>query len=580
MDRRRFLKSALFTGTALAASQALPRFAQASVMGTAAPTGFQRLFPQLAAADFSTEDLLRLAAGDGKDLTGMTAEPEVMEAADGSPRRNKDGHLLITATPEDEQDTEENFGVPAGYTYLGQFIDHDITFNPNDGFGPNANSATDPNLRTAWFDLDSLYGRGPGDQPYLYNADGRTLIAGRKLTEAGAPSKCTDHPRLNGRAMIGDKRNDENVIVSQLHAAFAAFHNQVARDRPHMAFNDLAREVAWHYQWIVLTDFLPRIVGPEMMAAVLPDFGTLSLPGSSRATQTFSKNLRPGEMPLEFAGAAYRFGHSMIRPVYRLNTRMQGTAQEKKENPALAGRRLIFAASQYAGLNGFREYPQEWAIDWSLFFETNRKLDYTHIKDGPKRVQAAYKFDTALVNPLAFLPEFSQGRPDGNFARDKDGNPQTQSGKIANLALRNLLRGAQQGLPSGQDVARAMGLDPIADKDLRVGKATCEDMGENHAITAYGDGFKGRAPLWFYVLAEAQALWCSKVEGMTADDSRRDATPSYLGPVGGRLVAETMVALMLADETSLLRAGQSWRPAYTDKGVFTMRELLKAADRA
>jgi Animal haem peroxidase len=577
MDRRSFLKSALFTGTALTAAHMVPGFARAQVMGTAAPTGFQRLFPTLPAAQFSTEDLMRLASGDGKALSGMTAEPERVENADGTPRRNKEGHLLITATPEDEQDDEENFGVPSGYTYLGQFIDHDLTLNPNNAFGADVNTARDPNLRTAWFDLDSLYGRGPADQPYLFAADGRTLLTGRKLTEAGVPSGCTDLPRVNGRAVIGDKRNDENVIVSQLHSAFVGFHNQVAKERTHLAFRDLAREVAWHYQWIILTDFLPRIVGPQMMQMLLPDFGTNDLAGSGRANRSFTKGLRPGEMPLEFAGAAYRFGHSMIRPAYRINTRLKPTAQEQKENPALAGRRLIFAASQTAGLNGFREYPQEWAIDWSLYFETtDRKLTFDRIKDGPKRVQAAYKFDTSLVNPL----EFSQSRPDGHFARNGNGLPQPQAGKISNLALRNLLRGVQQGMPSGQAVARAMGIDPLSDAELRIGKATCEDMDANHAITAYGESFKDNTPLWTYVLAEAQALWVSEVKAMNAPDSIRDAHPSLLGPVGGRLVAETIIALMIEDETSLLRAGRGWRPAYHDKGVFTMRELLKSAGRA
>lgn len=581
MDRRRFLKSALFTGTVLTTANLVPKFARAQAMGNAAPTGFQRLFPNLPAADFSTEDLMRLAMGDGKELSGMTATPEVVENADGTPRRNKDGHLIITATAEDEQDDEENFGIPSGYTYLGQFIDHDLTLNPNNAFGADVNTPRDPNLRTAWFDLDSLYGRGPADQPYLYAADGRTLLTGRKLTEAGAPSTCTDLPRVNGRAVIGDKRNDENVIVSQLHSAFVAFHNQVAKERTHLAFRDLTREVAWHYQWIVLTDFLPRIVGPQMMQMLLPDFGTKELAGSGRANRSFTQGLRPGEMPLEFAGAAYRFGHSMIRPVYRINSRLKPSAQERKENPALAGRRLIFAASQTAGLNGFREYPQEWAIDWSLYFETSeRKLTFDRIKDGPTRVQAAYKFDTALVNPLAFLPEFSQSRPDGHFARDSNGQPQAQPGKISSLALRNLLRGLQQGLPSGQAVARAMGLDPLSDKDLRIGKATCEDMDENRAITAYGDSFNGNTPLWTYVLAEAQAKWVSEVKAMQAPDAIRDAHPSMLGPVGGRLVAETIIALMMEDETSLLRAGRGWQPAYQDKGVFTMRELLKAAGRA
>lgn len=541
--------------------------------------GYQRLFPGLAAAVHEPEDLRRLAMGDGASLIGMTAPPEVMRNAEGQPRRNAQGHLLITATPEDSQDDEENFGVPSGYAYLGQFVDHDLTHNATSALSPhNANGA--PNLRSARFDLDSLYGRGPSDQPYLYEADGRRLRSGRSLSRNGAPSPARDHPRIDGQAIIGDKRNDENVIVSQLHGVFRDFHNRVAADHPTKDFEALQRIVSHHYQWILLTDFLPRICGTQTMEAILPGFAPNQSCCNFRTNRITTKALRAGELPLEFAAAAYRMGHSMIRPAYRLNTRMTGTPEERRINPAIAGRRLIFAAAIQGGLNGMRAFPAEWGIDWSLYFEINRPLELKRLKDGIHRVQAAYKFDTSLVNPLAFLPEFSETSSDGGLRRDRNGQPAPQSGAISNLALRNLLRGAQQGLASGQAVARAMGIDVLNDRDLRVGKATVEGIEQNHPITEYGDSFKENAPLWFYILAEAQHFWTERSHAFEGNASVKDALPSTLGPLGARIVGETFVALMELDQNSLLHADRGWRPQYARNGRFTMAELVLAAQLA
>jgi hypothetical protein len=164
--------------------------------------------------------------------------------------------------------------------------------------------------------------------------------------------------------------------------------------------------------------------------------------------------------------------------------------------------------------------------------------------------------------------------------KDANGQPKPKQGMIASLALRNLLRGAQHGLPSGQAVARAMGIDPLSDGQLMVGKATVEGLSENKAITEYGDSFKGQAPLWFYVLSEAQHHWAERARGSQADKEERDALPSRLGPVGGRIVAEAFVAMMMLDPNSVLHAGAGWRPRYTKKDRFTMAELIGAAGLA
>src|SRR5437763_10303698 len=122
---------------------------------------------------------------------------------------------ITEAEPEDENPT-----VTAGYTYLGQFIDHDITFDPVSVL----TAANDPDaltdFRTPRLDLDSVYGRGPDDVPFLYDPDGVHLLIGRNAEGDD------DLPRnSNGRALLGDPRNDDNLIVSQLTQGFLKYHN-------------------------------------------------------------------------------------------------------------------------------------------------------------------------------------------------------------------------------------------------------------------------------------------------------------------------------------------------------------------
>jgi len=333
--------------------------------------------------------------------------------------------------------------------------------------------------------------------------------------------------------------------------------------------------VTWHYQWMLLTDFLPRLCGEQVMHRLLPALADGRGPNCGRSHRAITADLRPGEMPLEFSDAAYRYGHSAIRSVYRLNAQMTGTAEEQRRNPAAAGRKFIFAAVDQAGLNGNRAFPEEWAIDWGLFFETRGPMTPDQIALGAQKVQPSYKIDTSLVNPLAFLPEFSQnGTP---AAKTAEGFAKPKPGAIANLALRNLMRGQASGLASGQDVARAMGYEPLSDEDLMVGKATVEGLTANQSITAYGDSFKGQAPLWFYVLAEAQYTWCSRARRLKGDDLAKNTLPGHLGPVGGQLVAETFVALMELDPDSVLHAPRHWQPLYGQGSRFGMVDLVRTA---
>src|SRR5262249_29573125 len=177
-------------------------------------------------------------------------------------------------------------------------------------------------FRTPRFDLDSVYGRGPQDQPYLYDTadDGpRCFLLGTELTGQGVGHDLTafDLPRSaasQARAIIGDPRNDENVIVSQLQGLFLRFHNYVARQMRNCTFEDVQREVRFHYQWLVLHDFLPKVVSGDVLRDVLPHHHHNSNVRLHPPKLEFYQPKQDLFMPLEFSAAAYRFGHSMLRP--------------------------------------------------------------------------------------------------------------------------------------------------------------------------------------------------------------------------------------------------------------------------
>ena len=254
----------------------------------------------------------------------MTSEPE-KDTVDG---------IDLPKAPKEEgmiQDDEENPGVPAGYTYLGQFIDHDITFDPASSLQKQNDVDGLVDYRTPRLDLDSLYGRGPEDQPYMYFNDGKSVAdkfrLGRDLKFGSKQSPTKDLPRFEddfnkgaARALIGDKRNDENVIVSQLHGVMLQFHNRLTDEMSNDSFEEVQRQVRWHYQWIVVNDFLVKICGKEMIHSILPHLAKKN--GSifdDKPKLNFYKPQQQAYMPIEFAAAAYRFGHSMVRPIYRLN---------------------------------------------------------------------------------------------------------------------------------------------------------------------------------------------------------------------------------------------------------------------
>lgn len=545
---------------------------------------FGRLFRNLTPATWP-ESALRALAGDGHESNRMAAEPETDENNPNlpvAPREDVDeNHRPRKSRLHDD---EENSGIDSGYTYLGQFIDHDITFDPASSLQQSNDVDALVDFRTPKLDLDCLYGRGPADQPYMYESNGRKFLLGRELTLGKGGKVVHDLPRHSWkegdkefhRALIGDKRNDENVIVSQLHANFLKFHNRIADDHKDLSFAEIQRLVRWHYQYVVLHDFLPKIARRDVIEKVLPHLknGTSIIDDPPRLY--FYKPRNDAFIPVEFSAAAYRFGHSMVRPIYRLNTKLSGgnnpdPTKPNEQDRGIDGRQFIFAGLKERGLNGFDEFPQEWGIDWDLFFDLSGNKDRRVTKN---RTQPAYKIDTSLVNPLAFLPEFSiinEQKPTPPLTDVDQLQPQPQKGQIPNLALRNLLRGMAMGLPSGQDVAQAMGFEPLSDDKLRVGKATTADEYDELPILSQNvdEAFKDKAPLWYYVLAEAQYDW--RKRGGEADRA------TQLGKVGSRIVVETFVGLLIHDGNSVLRQAPAWVPEIGKEKKFDMADFIKYA---
>ncbi|NEQ28476.1 MAG: peroxidase, partial [Microcoleus sp. SIO2G3] len=368
-------------------------------------------------------------------------------------------------------------------------------------------------------------------QPYLYQlasgfapqelfAIGNTNVnpgAGDGTIKTELPN---DLPRVaSGLAIIGDPRNDENLIVAQLHLAFLKFHNKVVaglkdgsierRSPIRKSLFEEARDiVTWHYQWIVVHDFLRRILDNKQLESVLEE---------GRKFYHFEKD---PFIPVEFSVAAYRLGHSMVRSVYDYNrvfTPLPGGV-----TPATL--ELLFS---FTGKSGSADdpfpvpIPSDWIIDWRRFFEIDKEVEAT-----PSR-----KLDPFLVEPLKNLPNV----------------PPPSS-----LAVRNLLRGRSLGLPTGQSVARRMRLRPLTPDQIARGK---------DGKVAKKHGFDRETPLWYYILKEAQV----QAQGL------------HLGQVGSRIVAEVFVGLLEGDSDSFLSRSPEWTPTLPAAvpGTFTLADMLK-----
>ena len=310
-------------------------------------------------------------------------------------------------------------GVPAGFTYLGQFIDHDLTFDKTDVMlGEHVAPAALLQARSPSLDLDSLYGAGPGDpgSEQFYEADGLHLKMGKTASGDGLASKDGfDLPRGAGstvaakrKAIIPDPRNDENLAVAQNHLAMIRFHNRVVDKLGSVPagsrFERARKRVTKHYQWMIRTDFLPRICE----ASVVNDVFT-------NGRKAFEVGAAPTDvptMPIEFSVAAYRLGHSMVRGSYNWN---------KIFDDGFGTLDLLFAFSATSGdLGGFPRLISSWIADFRRLYDFPAGGHAT-LGVPAAKFNKAMRIDTRIVNPLQFLPGFT--------------------GLEANLAFRNLTQG-------------------------------------------------------------------------------------------------------------------------------------------
>ena len=375
----------------------------------------------------------------------------------------------------DIDDSPESLGdTAAGWPIFGQFVAHDITADRST-LRLHANTAELHNARSPQLNLESLYGDGPTGHPFLYQRDDPAkFLLGLDAADL--------QRNAEGIAVIGDPRNDSHMFMSQLHLAMLKAHNAfvdearragVANDR---VFDEAAQQLRWHYQWIVLNEFLPALVGQAVVDQVLRDGPRWFRPAHG------------GFIPLEFADAAYRYGHSQIRHRYRLNLQTDSV-------------RL------FPDLLGFRTVPREHRVDWTLFFDAS----------GAAPAQRSKKIDGKLVRALIALPVAVTG--------------ECEIEDYHSLAVRDLQRGQGVGLPSGEAVARHMGIAPLTADQVSIAST----------------GWHGETPLWYYILREADV----------------STGGNRLGLVGGRIVTEVLVGLIGADATSFRQSSQNWRPRKT-----------------
>ncbi|NMG38905.1 hypothetical protein GRZ55_06565 [Chelativorans sp. ZYF759] len=380
----------------------------------------------------------------------------------------------------------------AGMTFLGQFIDHDVTFDATSAIGSKIDPRSIRNIRTPGLDLDCVYGDGPGASPHLYSRDLEGfMLFGREDSPHDLPRNC------EGIALIGDPRNDENILISQVHGAFIALHNILmslfkndsdsAHDMSDCAamnvrsevwqevvpprariFETVRRFIRLHYQWLVLHDFLPSFVDPGVIKAVLDrdPFGD----GAPI-------------MPAEFSVAAFRFGHSTVRPSYDLS--------KAKSGVDLFDRVMIGA--------GWR--GPEIDIEMGRFFSAGGAPAQKALPVGPKIAATLFDLpDHVVKDPLMW------------------GELKIKVERAKKLALRNILRDRTAiRIASGQQMAR----------HLRIPELPTPEVLKDHHID--------KTPLWFYCLQEAG-----------------ESSKGRLTGVGGAIVASVIVRLLKLDRESVL----------------------------
>ncbi len=355
----------------------------------------------------------------------------------GQPAREKLAALMASGGGETST-------IPSGFTYLGQFIDHDLTFDKTTvTLGSLINATQLLQARSPSLDLDSIYGAGPQDpeSAKFYEADGMHLKTGTTEAVDGLPAKPGfDLPRGAGTtqkakraAIIPDPRNDENLAVAQTHCAMIRFHNRVLDTLPGSVptgqrFAKARELVTKHYQWMVRTDYLPRICRPNAVDNVF-----------NQGRKVFEVGATPTDvptMPIEFSVAAFRLGHSMVRATYNWN---------KIFDDGFGSLELLFTFSATGGdLGGGLHVPTNWIADFRRLYDF-KEAGKANLAVPASKFNHAKAIDTHIVDPLRDLPPSTFGG-----SGIPSGDPQR------NLAFRNLTRARMVRLATGQQMATFM----------------------------------------------------------------------------------------------------------------------------
>lgn len=443
---------------------------------------------------------------------------------DGKPFDDQSVQKAFTKALDDMLDrTDPDGSAAAGMTFFGQFIDHDITSDTQSAIGTRIDPRSIRNVRTPALDLDCVYGDGNEASPYLYHPDHAGFLL------FGTKDNARDLARnSHGTALIGDMRNDENQIVSQLQGAFVCMHNilmTALQEDAHLVpaafegiraqaitegytpserpFQAARRILRLHYQWIVLNDFLPAFVDAEVLKGIRQAFADGKLP------QPFTQ--ASPIMPIEFSGAAYRFGHATVQNDYALN----GKSGDVK----------LFDIMR----KEFHSRPEELNIEFSRLFDFPGNSNFQKARPIGRKLAGSIFNLHFIDEPLKIAGqelslEDSRKLPHRNIFRDR-------------MTLE---------LPSGQQMARLMHVPEIAaPKELR-----------DHGIT--------KTPLWYYCLHEAE-----KHGGK-------------LGPVGGTIVAGTLMRLLVLDADSIICSTHDFKPwtalGASKDGNFSLGHMLACVE--
>jgi hypothetical protein len=459
----------------------------------------------------------------------------------------------MIAGPKDRPDPEDPPPMQ-GYTYFGQFIDHDLTLDLTPLDAATRDVEHTRNFRTPSLDLDHVYGGGPNLSPFLYRSDSRPgeerfLIGETRRTSIDGqdfPSSPNDLPRnLEGIGLVGDPRQDENLIIAQLHVAFLKLHNRTLEwlecgriqnvgPKGATLFEQARRLVTWHYQWVVLHDYLRQILDQSVFE---------KLPEISKTWRTTSR--ADFQIPVEFSAAAFRFGHSMVRNEYLIN--------ENHQDASLKDDLLQLTGTPGTARRAAPSLPADWAINWKFFFLIEFK---------PHEVRHSSAIRPALAHGLHHLGEqiklfnVPTVGPIQSASHRKN-----QTKQESRLPVRTLLRGARIELPSGQSVAKK-----IAKKQPKIRIINDDQIAHGpHEKTLRKYGFHEDTPLWYYVLKEAEVL----------------QKGARLGPIGSRIVADALTSALLADANSFIRVEPNWTPSLpmrdSDPKMFGMADLLRFA---